>query len=64
MTVLLFLGGFAVGVAAGVAWVAYYTTPTGVVAELGPSRFTAYRGGYREGHADGKVGIWRGGPLQ
>ncbi len=60
---LYFAVGVAVGVAAAITWVAFVTTDDVAVLVGAPSRFTHYRGGYHEGHADGKVGIWRGGPL-
>jgi hypothetical protein len=58
--VVPYLVMFAAGVAAGVAWVAWtLPDPTPLL-----SGYTYYRGGYHEGHADGVVGIWRGGPLR
>ncbi len=60
---LYFAVGVAVGIAAAITWVAFVTTDDVAVSVGAPSRFVSYRGGYHEGHADGTVGIWRGGPL-
>ena len=58
---LYFAVGVAIGIGFGVTLALLYNDP--VATDPGPSRFTHYRGGYHEGHADATDGIWRGGPL-
>ena len=61
MIAVLYLLTFVAGAAAGAAyaywWVDHYTT-----ADV--SRYTYLRTGYHDGHHDGVLGIWRGGPLR
>ena len=64
MMLVLFLVGVVVGIAVGVAWAVWFTSPIVAAVAADPSRYQHYRGGYHEGHADGAVGIWRGGPLR
>ena len=59
MTVVLYLLIFAGGAAAGIfAWITLTTEPAN------PTEYIYYRGGYHDGHRDGAVGIWRGGPIR
>ena len=63
MMVALLLGIFTLGVGVG-ALALYYLAFSPDTPGAGPSRFNTYRDGYHEGHHDGAVGIWRGGPLR
>lgn len=58
MTVVLYLLIFIAGAAVGI--LTYLT----LYAKEPPSRYVHYRGGYYDGHHDGTLGIWRGGPLR
>ena len=58
MMLLIFLFGMSVGVGIGMAWAGY------LIGAPEPSFTHYYRGGYTDGHRDGAVGIWRGGPIK
>ncbi len=63
MMIALLFGVFTLGVGVGVLVLYYLALPSDTLGD-GPSRFNTYRDGYHEGHSDGAVGIWRGGPLR
>ncbi len=58
MMLLVLLLGIIVGIAIGL------TYATWIDAGYKPSMSHHYRGGYTDGHRDGAVGIWRGGPIK